>query len=89
LIAPRHGIAVAGTPSGASSRVISIGEDHIDSPSSAAVTTGAQPNPSWKIRIPSRDVGWFTRISSTPSGDPSRSRNRRRETKSIGSPFGR
>ena len=47
---------------------MSIGVDHIGVPSSEAVTSGAQPNPSWKTRRPSRLAGWFTLISSTSGG---------------------
>ncbi len=56
-------------------------------PRSVIVTTGAQPNPNWKIRTPSKLTGWLIVTVSCRAGVPSGAISSTFDVKSIGTPL--
>jgi hypothetical protein len=85
---PIHGTVRAFTSFGAFCP-ITIGPSYSVRPPSRIVTTGAHPNPNWKIRTPSKLTGWLIVTSSWRTGVPSGAINSTFDVKSIGTPLRR
>ena len=83
---PFHGSASCGTPSGGSCWPMATGPPATTRPLWRICTMGAQPNPYWKISIPWKCAGWFTRMSAVWTTLPCGSRSCTFERKSIGMP---